>query len=194
MMKHCCNIDIIYELERFFKNDNNIYSKIKLIEFYLYSNNIQECINKYNAFLKDSKMDYEYMKPSRIITLIKAFENGYEKSGYIQPIGKQLFLKKFLDKFPSPRFVHLGDEEWTVASLKEYIMKKYGCSITPDTIRKEITKKKKAQKKLGNSAELLYKQKLANLIQKELDNFIYFYQFYETPSPLRKTNKQTNNN
>lgn len=35
---------------------------------------------------------------------------------------------------------------------------------------------------------------MANLIQKELDNFIYFYQFYETPSPLRKTNKQTNNN
>lgn len=189
------NIDVIIELEQLFENIPNVHQKLKIIEFFISSLDEQAFINKYTEYISTCDKNYVHLKPSRILNIINAFVNGKENSGYIQPIGKQLFLNEFLKKYPSPRFLHFGEEEWTTDFLAEYIKRKYACIITPDTIRKELTNLKKKYKDQNNSAEIEYKEYLLETIQNYNETkYIYFYQLYFTPYPFKETEAITHNN
>lgn len=180
------NIEIIKELKKLFDNDPIVHQKLKIIESNL------EPILKSDSI--DCSLPYKHLKPSRIQSIINAFEENHD-AGYIQPIGKKLFLNRFLKKYPSPRFVHLGEEEWTIDLLNEYLHNKYYCSITHDTLRKELTTLKKRFKASNTTIEALYQKNLLTLIEKSRKrHYIYFYQLYNTPYPFKKSTNATHNN
>lgn len=191
------NLDVINELDNLFINNSEVHQKIKIIELYLKSDTEQEFMNEYKIFLENSSLTYKHLKPSRIQNIINSFIQNNNNAGYIQPIGKHIFLDKFLEKYPSPRFIGFGEEYWTTDSLAEYIRLKYKCNITSDTIRKKLTSLKKQFKESGYSPELEYRNFLLSKIVERKDKkmYIYFFQLYYNPYPfLDLENKDSSKN
>lgn len=189
------NVAIIQELEQLFKDNYKIYQKLKLIELYLSSTSMDELFKRYYLFLDETNIPFNHLKPSRIKTIIDSFDTDNSDSGYIQPIGKNLFLKKFLEKYSSPRFLHLGEEKWTISSLSEYLKTKYFCNITYDTIRKELSNLTTYLKTNNTSTENEYEKYISHIIQQEFNkSCVYFYQLYYTSFPLRKSQNKSHNN
>lgn len=175
----CDSIDIIQELENMFMSecDKRIFQKLKIIEYYIefscmYKENLSETIAKIK---KDSEL--HYLKPSRIATIIKAYINSEVDSGYIQPIGKELFLERFLLRYPTPLMTESDEDDWTVDSLRDFIITKYNCIITTDTIRKKLSKHKDF---FENKIKLSLKQSIP----------IYYIQLHKNPFPIIKKRKK----
>ena len=72
---------------------------------YLKSDTEQEFMNEYKIFLENSSLTYKHLKPSRIQNIINSFIQNNNNAGYIQPIGKHIFLDKFLEKFDVKKFM-----------------------------------------------------------------------------------------
>lgn len=122
LLNRLTNCETIKELEVLFKPEPKVYQKLKIIEVYLSSSTNEEFIHNYKILQPNEFLNCKKLKLSRAQSIICSFLTGSQKSGYIQPIGKQLFLKTFLENYPSPRFLHFGEEKWTVHSLAEYLV------------------------------------------------------------------------
>lgn len=175
----CDSIDIIQELENMFmsESDKGIFHKLKIIEYYIEF----FCVHKksFSETIEKIKEDSElrYFKPSRIEIIIKAYINSKNSSGYIQPIGKDLFLERFLLRYPTPLMTGACEDDWTVNSLQIFISMKYNCIITIDTIRKKLSKHKDF---FDKKIKLSFKQSIP----------IYYIQLHKNPFPIRKELKQ----
>lgn len=171
----CDSIKIIQELENMFEseNDKKTLHKLKIIEYYInffciHQKSFSELIEK----VKETP-ELHYLKPSRIKTIIEAYINSESNSGYIQPIGKDLFLERFLSRYPTPLMVQLSEDDWTINSLQNFIKTKYNCNITTDTIRKKLSKYKNFY---DNKVKLGLKESIP----------IYVILLYKNPFPIRK--------
>ena len=193
-LKLLTNTETIRELKILFQKFPKVFQKLEIIELYLSTSTNEEFIHSYTLLQKNSSLDYKKIKLSRAQSIINSFLTGSQKSGYIQPIGKELFLKTFLKRYPSPQFLHLGEKTWTSSLLTEYIQLKYFCTITPDSIRKALASLKKYLKTLPASLDLIYLKYLRKKIDNKASyNFIYFYQLHYAYYPLTKNNGSTFN-
>lgn len=163
--------------------------KLKIIEIYTtysleqnlsFSDAIQKTIEQCKSKNTDSRLNS--LKPSRIKNLIMAYCNPQNDAGYIQPIGKKLFLRLFLQKYPSPRMVHLSSNDWENEILEKYILQKYNCRISQEVIRKELSSLPK-----GTNMNNIYQEFLEKKIKETMPSIpIYYVQLYRKP-PIRKT-------
>lgn len=187
LLNRLTNCETIKELEVLFKPEPKVYQKLKIIEVYLSSSTNEEFIHNYKILQPNEFLNCKKLKLSRAQSIICSFLTGSQKSGYIQPIGKQLFLKTFLENYPSPRFLHFGEEKWTVHSLAEYLEHKYFCTITSDSIRKSLKNLEKYLYDKASTINLEYQNFLFNKIcDKNTYPYIYFYQLYYSPYLLRR--------
>lgn len=169
------SLEVIKELENMFNNDQDstISCKLKIIEYYIELSYVQgmaipELINKIKC-----TSELHRFKPSRIETIINAYIHSQNNSGYIQPIGKDLFLERFLSRYPTPLMIQLSENDWTVNSLKKCITAKYNCIITKDTIRKKLSKH-----------HYFFHDKIKLFLDQSIP--IYYIQLHKNPFPIRK--------
>lgn len=186
-VKLLTNLKTIKELKILFKQIPKVFQKLEIIELYLSAPTNEKFIHNYKLLQQDSSLDYKKIKLSRAQNIVNSFLTDSQKSGYIQPIGKLLFLKIFLKKYPSPRFLHFGEEKWTVDLLTEYLKNKYFCTITPDSIRKSLTTLEKNLNIKSSTVNLEYLKILFNKINDtNTYPYIYFYQLYYSPYLLTR--------
>ena len=182
------NLSIIIELKYLFNEKPDIVQKLQIIELYISAATDEEFIHSYKQLQRSNPNSYKKIKLSRALCIVNSFVTNSQSSGYIQPIGKQLFLDIFLKRYPSPRFLHLGERNWTERLLAEYIQIKYYCTITPDSIRKALTQLKKYLTFHNTSTELLYHKFLVRKLNTiKSSDYIYFYQLYYSSYPIRKS-------
>lgn len=188
------SLKIIQELENlFFNTDEKLtIQKLRIIKYYLkylheYSDTSIESINKIISKIKELP-ELKTFKPSRIKNIIEAYNCAKDNSGYIQPIGKFLFLKYFLKKYPSPLMIHLSDYKWTIDSLGNFISQKYNCTICSDTIRKELSVHSK-NAEFSSLYGHFIDTNIKSTLKKSLP--IYFTQLHKNNFPTRKKGGHT---